>query len=256
MRSRLDTENLIEDLIGEDGLDYEGNDRNKYLRLLKESHENNYFLYTDNLLEPKMLLFLADDKIELENGKTFIEYYFANLKPTSIVEDDENDKYIIEGFNGKKSLGGIVIGENVGNEDNKKIKWTNDSVLYELTGGKRKSVKRKSTKRKLVKRKSTKRKLVKRKSIKRKSVKRKSIKRKSVKRKSTKRKSVKRKSRKSVKKKSIKRKSVYMTKKKCKSLLSKQIKKNSKKYSNHKQAIAIAYSQIKRKHKNCKKHFK
>jgi len=76
-----------------------------------------------------------------------------------------------------------------------------------------------------------------------KSTKKNSISRKSVKRKSTKRKSV-------------KRKSVYMTKKKCKSLLSKQIKKNSKKYSNHKQAIAIAYSQIKRKHKNCKKHFK
>ena len=65
---------------------------------------------------------------------------------------------------------------------------------------------------------------------------------------------------KSKKKKSVKKSktktSKYMTKKKCQSLLSKQIKKNSRKFSNHKQAIAVAYSQIKKKYPSCKKQFK
>jgi len=209
----FDTENIIGYLIGDNtqqGLIYENED--EYLKILKELHNDKTFPYTENLLDPKFLL------VSYLGGNY---YYQANLKPYSIVNNGENDKYIIEGFeNNMDYIGGIVIGEI--QEDNR-ILWTPDTVIGKksLTGGKRKSIKRKS-----------------------------------VKRKSTKRKSVKRKSRKSVKKKSIKRKSVYMTKKKCKSLLSKQIKKNSKKYSNHKQAIAIAYSQIKRKHKNCKKHFK
>ena len=219
----IDTQNIIGYLIGDNtqqGLIYENQD--DYLKILKELHNNKTFPYTENLLDPKFLL------VSYLNG---IYYYQVNLKPYSIVNNGENDQYIIEGFeNNIDYIGGIVIGEM--QEDNR-ILWTPDTVISKksLTGGKRKS---------------TKRKLVKRKSIKRKSIKRKSTKRKSVKIKSTKRKSIKRKS----------RKSVYMTKKKCKSLLSKQIKKNSKKYSNHKQAIAIAYSQIKRKHKNCKKHFK
>ena len=61
--------------------------------------------------------------------------------------------------------------------------------------------------------------------------------------------------RKSTKKKSV-RKSKYMTKKKCQSLLSKKIKLNSKKFTNHKQAIAISYSQVKKKNPRCKKYFK
>ena len=199
----FDTENIIGYLIGDNtqqGLIYENED--EYLKILKELHNDKTFPYTENLLDPKFLL------VSYLGGNY---YYQANLKPYSIVNNGENDKYIIEGFeNNMDYIGGIVIGEI--QEDNR-ILWTPDTVIGKksLTGGKRKSIKRKS---------------------------------------------VKRKSRKSVKKKSIKRKSVYMTKKKCKSLLSKQIKKNSKKYSNHKQAIAIAYSQIKRKHKNCKKHFK
>ena len=189
----FDTENVIGYLMGDNtqqGLIYENED--EYLKILKELHNDKTFPYTENLLDPKFLL------VSYLGGNY---YYQANLKPYSIVNNGENDKYIIEGFeNNMDYIGGIVIGQM--QEDNR-ILWTPDTVIgrESLTGGKRKSTKRKSIKRKS-------------------------------------------------------RKSVYMTKKKCKSLLSKQIKKNSKKYSNHKQAIAIAYSQIKRKHKNCKKHFK
>tara|TARA_Y100000768_G_scaffold373532_1_gene342264 strand:- start:4368 stop:4628 length:261 start_codon:yes stop_codon:yes gene_type:complete len=56
----------------------------------------------------------------------------------------------------------------------------------------------------------------------------------------------------------------YMTKKRCKSYLQQKIRKNisehmksnKKKFKSIKQAIAVSYSQIKRSHKNCKKHFK
>ena len=47
-----------------------------------------------------------------------------------------------------------------------------------------------------------------------------------------------------------------MNKKRCSSLLSKKIKLNSKKFSNHKQTIAVSYSQVKKKYPSCKKYFK
>jgi len=83
----------------------------------------------------------------------------------------------------------------------------------------------------------------------------KSKKKKSVKKSKNKKSFKKSKKKKSVKKSKTKT-SKYMTKKKCQSLLSKQIKKNSRKFSNHKQAIAVAYSQIKKKYPSCKKQFK
>ena len=198
-----------------------------------EGHKNPFKIYLNNVfMDNKKTTELWGSGISRELGPRIplelLDKFYKTIIP---FEKSDGTEFSVD-YQNLLFLGGITF---------KAIYDVNIASLLEAQEGGKKSAKKKYTKKS------------KKKSKKKKSVK-KSKNKKSVK-KSKKKKTVK----KSKKKKSVKKsktKTSKYTKKKCQSLLSKKIKLNSRKFSNHKQAIAVSYSQIKKKYPRCKKHFK
>lgn len=130
-----DEKNYIGFLIGDqnqEGFLYKDNNEEnnseqerKYLELLKNLNDNGNFPYTDDLLNPTVIL------TKKMNGE---EYYFVNLKPGVKIRNNSNLNYEIDGFDEESiNLGGIIIGERDKNPRNRiaKIIWANDTIITE-----------------------------------------------------------------------------------------------------------------------------
>ena len=114
---------LTGDFYGNSGIYFE--DEVKYLSILKELNDNNYFPYTEDLLKPKYLLF---NKV---NG---IKYYYANLKPgIQNIRDSENNGFQTLGFNHMYKYGGIAIGAIIEERNsNETITFTTDTLIANI----------------------------------------------------------------------------------------------------------------------------